>query len=217
MHCNFCSHHRFISVVGHMRILKVISLITLTLQNAMLGLSMRYACTRPGDQFLSSTAVLMAEFVKLLASLLLVYKEEGNSRRLIVALRVNIIQRPADTLKVCVPSLLYIVQNNLLYLSASHLDAATYQVIILIHFSRIDSITNIRVTLKQISQLFFLYKETIYYANHFHNFGGWKLPICSTFKQFHHCVSMITISVYAFLCIERNSNHAYTMVKIVNI
>ena len=37
------------------------SLITLTGQNAVLGLSMRYARTRPGDMFISTTAVLMAE------------------------------------------------------------------------------------------------------------------------------------------------------------
>lgn len=37
------------------------SLITLTGQNALLGLSMRYARTRPGDMFISTTAVLMAE------------------------------------------------------------------------------------------------------------------------------------------------------------
>lgn len=37
--------------------LKYISLITLTLQNALLGLSMRYARTRDGDMFLSSTGM----------------------------------------------------------------------------------------------------------------------------------------------------------------
>lgn len=35
--------------------LKYLSLITLTLQNAVLGLSMRYSRTRSGDLFLSST------------------------------------------------------------------------------------------------------------------------------------------------------------------
>lgn len=35
--------------------MKYISLVTLTVQNAALGLSMRYARTRPGDMFLSST------------------------------------------------------------------------------------------------------------------------------------------------------------------
>lgn len=35
--------------------LKYISLVTLTLQNALVGLSMRYSRTRAGDMFLSST------------------------------------------------------------------------------------------------------------------------------------------------------------------
>jgi UDP-sugar transporter A1/2/3 len=37
------------------------SLVTLTGQNALLGLSMRFARTRPGDMFISTTAVFMAE------------------------------------------------------------------------------------------------------------------------------------------------------------
>lgn len=113
---------------GKTRLLKAFSLVTLTLQNAVLGISMRYARTRPGDMFLSSTAVVMAEAVKLLTSLALVYNEEGNYKRWINALHHTVIKNPVDTLKVCVPSLVYIIQNNLLYLSASHLDAATYQV-----------------------------------------------------------------------------------------
>ncbi|XP_037936376.1 UDP-N-acetylglucosamine transporter isoform X2 [Teleopsis dalmanni] len=115
----------------HMNVnsLKYISLVTLTLQNAILGLSMRYARTRPGEIFLSSTAVLMSEIVKLITCLVLVFNEEGkDAQKFIRALHKTIISNPVDTLKVCVPSLVYIVQNNLLYVSASHLDAATYQV-----------------------------------------------------------------------------------------
>lgn len=109
--------------------LKYVSLITLTLQNAVLGLSMRYSRTRPGDIFLSSTAVLMSEVVKLLTCLFLVFNEEGKQVDVFIqALHRTIVQNPLDTLKVCVPSFVYIVQNNLLYVSASHLDAATYQV-----------------------------------------------------------------------------------------
>jgi UDP-sugar transporter A1/2/3 len=44
------------------------------------------------------------------------------------AIHTQIIKQPLDTLKVCVPSMVYVVQNNLLYVAASHLDAATYQV-----------------------------------------------------------------------------------------
>ncbi|KAJ4446333.1 UDP-galactose translocator [Periplaneta americana] len=111
-----------------MTLLKYTSLVTLTLQNAILGLSMRYARTRSGDMFLSSTAVVMSEVVKLLTCLVFVYKEEGNVEKALAALHNIIIKQPIDTLKVCVPSLVYIIQNNLLYVSASHLDAATYQV-----------------------------------------------------------------------------------------
>ncbi|CAL7944466.1 unnamed protein product [Xylocopa violacea] len=89
---------------------------------------MRYARTRSGDMFLSSTAVLMAEVVKLLTCLILVFIEEGNFPKFCTSLHTNIIKQPIDTLKVSVPSLLYIIQNNLLYVSASNLDAATYQV-----------------------------------------------------------------------------------------
>ncbi|XP_052900531.1 UDP-N-acetylglucosamine transporter [Anopheles moucheti] len=114
---------------AHSNNLKYLSLVTLTLQNAILGLSMRYGRTRPGDLFLSSTAVVMAEVVKLVTSLFLVYLEEGKHLgRLHTALYQTIVKQPLDTLKICVPSMLYIIQNNLLYVSASHLDAATYQV-----------------------------------------------------------------------------------------
>ena len=57
------------------RKLKYLSLLTLTAQNAILGLSMRYSRTRPGDLFYEATAVLMAEFVKFFTCLWLVYKD----------------------------------------------------------------------------------------------------------------------------------------------
>lgn len=71
----------------------------------------------------------MSEWTKLLTCLVLVFYEEGKHvDKFVTSLRKTIIDNPIDTFKVCVPSLLYVVQNNLLYLSASHLDAATYQV-----------------------------------------------------------------------------------------
>ncbi|KAB0802777.1 hypothetical protein PPYR_04963 [Photinus pyralis] len=113
---------------NHAQTLKYVSLVTLTVQNALLGLSMRHARTRNGDMFLSSTAVLMAELVKLVSCLSIIYVQSGGILQLFQEVHKNIIKQPLDTLKVCVPSFVYVLQNNLLYISASHLDAATYQV-----------------------------------------------------------------------------------------
>ncbi|XP_026685670.1 UDP-galactose/UDP-N-acetylglucosamine transporter srf-3 [Diaphorina citri] len=110
--------------------LKTTSLITLTLQNAIVSLSMRYARMKNKDElFISSTGVLMAEVVKLVVCLGLVFADEGfHVGRFINLVRAHTIQNPLDTLKVGVPALLYVIQNNLLYISASNLDAATSQV-----------------------------------------------------------------------------------------
>lgn len=81
--------------------MKYVSLVVLTVQNALLGLSMRYARTKAGDMFLSSTAVVMSEIVKLFVCLGLVYVEEGkNLNRLVSVIRQQIIQQPWDTIKV---------------------------------------------------------------------------------------------------------------------
>lgn len=70
----------------------------------------------------------MSEVVKLIVCLSIVYVQTGGVVPLIEDLNRSIVRQPMDTLKVCVPSFVYIIQNNLLYVSASHLDAATYQV-----------------------------------------------------------------------------------------
>ncbi|XP_050537952.1 UDP-N-acetylglucosamine transporter [Daktulosphaira vitifoliae] len=109
--------------------IKGVTLFILTFQNALLALSMRYARTRPGDMFFSSTAVVMAEIVKLFVCFGLVYKTESLSwKHFISQIDKTIVKQPMDTLKVCIPSLVYLIQNNLLYVSTSNLDAATYQV-----------------------------------------------------------------------------------------
>lgn len=71
----------------------------------------------------------MGEVTKLATCLILVFfEQEQNAFKFGRALRKTIIDNKMDTLKVCVPSLLYVIQNNLLYVSAANLDAATNQV-----------------------------------------------------------------------------------------
>ena len=65
-------------VVVHTYMLRCTSLVVLTLQNALLILVMRYARTRTGDMFFSSTAVVAAEFFKVIGCLVVITWEEGS-------------------------------------------------------------------------------------------------------------------------------------------
>lgn len=56
---------------GHMK-LKYISLSVLVVQNASLILSIRYVRTLPGDRFFATSAVVMAEVLKVLTCLVLI-------------------------------------------------------------------------------------------------------------------------------------------------
>ncbi|XP_048458441.1 UDP-N-acetylglucosamine transporter-like isoform X2 [Rhincodon typus] len=111
--------------------LKYISLGVLVFQTTSLVLTMRYSRTfkEEGPRYLASTAVVIAEMMKIAACLLLVYKDSNYSfKALNRVLKDEIINKPMDTLKLAIPSGIYTLQNNLLYVALSNLDAATYQV-----------------------------------------------------------------------------------------
>ena len=109
--------------------IKAWSLIILTVQNASLILSMRYTRTLPGDMYFASTAVMITEVVKAFSSVLILYGEKRSLVELFKFLRSVSIDHPLDMAKMLVPACIYTVQNNLLYVAVSNLDAATYQVI----------------------------------------------------------------------------------------
>uniref|UniRef100_H2LH00 Solute carrier family 35 member A3a n=1 Tax=Oryzias latipes TaxID=8090 RepID=H2LH00_ORYLA len=110
--------------------LKYLSLGVLVFQTTSLVLTMRYSRTLQGDgpRYLASSAVVVAELMKIVACVLLVFKEHSYSvRALNSILRQEILQKPVETLKLAIPSGIYTLQNNLLYVALSNLDAATYQ------------------------------------------------------------------------------------------
>ncbi|XP_045165633.1 UDP-N-acetylglucosamine transporter-like isoform X1 [Mercenaria mercenaria] len=115
-------------VAGTAYMLKYLSLIALTAQNAMVILVMRHVRTRGGEMFMATSAVVMSEVLKFSSCLLIIFYQQGSMRRWLHHLHENIILQPGDCLKVSVPSLVYTLQNNLLYIALSNLDAATFQV-----------------------------------------------------------------------------------------
>ena len=116
------------------RNIKYISLIILVAQNAALVLTLRYSRTVTGGKmYLASTAVVLTELLKFIISITMIfYNSDFDVQKTTTLLYVEIIEKAAGTLKVSVPSVLYTIQNNLLYVALSHLNAATFQVRIVV-------------------------------------------------------------------------------------
>ncbi|CAF1053243.1 unnamed protein product [Rotaria magnacalcarata] len=117
------------SIVHHSNtFMKYVSLVALTLQNALSILLLRYVRTVPGERFIKSTAVITSEFQKTILSILLLIHEERNVIAAFKLIYNKIVRQPYDTFKTGIPALLYTLQNNLLFIAISNLDAATFQV-----------------------------------------------------------------------------------------
>ncbi|XP_028974866.1 solute carrier family 35 member A3b isoform X1 [Esox lucius] len=111
--------------------LKYLSLGILVLQTTSLVLTMRYSRTLQGEgpRYLASSAVVSAELLKIITCMLLVFHDHRFSMRALNrVLKEEILNKPLETLKLAIPSGIYTLQNNLLYVALSNLDAATYQV-----------------------------------------------------------------------------------------
>jgi UDP-sugar transporter A1/2/3 len=68
------------------------------------------------------------EAVKLVTCTGIVTYQKGGLLGLVHTIANDILGRPWELVLLSVPSLVYVVQNNLLYFAITHLDAATYQV-----------------------------------------------------------------------------------------
>ena len=109
--------------------LKYVSLLTLVIQNSCLVLVMRYSRTLKGPQYITSTAVVMAELMKFVVSLIIYVRTESKSRKMSIATTMrDIFGVGSEWMPMTVPAILYFIQNNLQYVAVSLLDAATFQV-----------------------------------------------------------------------------------------
>ncbi|CAD6194388.1 unnamed protein product [Caenorhabditis auriculariae] len=112
--------------------LKLFSLVILIVQTTALVLTLRYSRTQSGTKYLSSTAVVLAEILKFFTCIFVLLRNHSyrwSSFQSEVHQEIfSSQQKVMDALKVAVPAVLYVIQNNLLFFALSKLDAATYQV-----------------------------------------------------------------------------------------
>lgn len=118
-------------IVGNIRV-KYVALLLLVGQTVGAIISIRIsrlAVDDAGHKYLNTTAVFMAELVKLFMSLFLVYRDANYSiAETSLQLQATITTQPIETLKVGVPAFLYTVQNNLIFIGLSNMSPAFYQV-----------------------------------------------------------------------------------------
>ena len=108
----------------------------LTVQNAVLIISMRYSRTVGGSMFIATTAVVLSETLKLVTCLTIIFFQKGSFGEYSQHLYESIVVNWQDTLKMSVPAIVYALQNNLQYVAVSNLGAAVFQVYLIKPYGR---------------------------------------------------------------------------------
>lgn len=107
---------------------KLFLLFMMTAQNSSVVLITRY--TRAGvtaaDSYVINDLVMITEVGKLVLAAAFEYNHTNGG--LIRSVKENIIDRPLDFLRILIPSLLYLVQNSVMYIAISNLTAPMFQV-----------------------------------------------------------------------------------------
>ncbi|CAG8583591.1 13196_t:CDS:1 [Ambispora leptoticha] len=109
---------------------KYVSLITLVVQNSTLVIVMhRSRVMVPKDQqYFASTAVFLAELIKLFISLYMAGRTQITEKGSLSIYDLYQDIFSSDAWKLMIPAALYTIQNNLQYVAVSLLDAATFSV-----------------------------------------------------------------------------------------
>lgn len=72
---------------------------------------------------------ILPQVLKFIVCMFVIFFQSGRSFKVLFdEMYLHLWKSPGEVAKVSVPSFLYVIQNNLLYLALSNLDAATYQV-----------------------------------------------------------------------------------------
>lgn len=109
-------------------LIKYVALLLMVAQNCSVVLMMHYTRTSTTEKYYFTSAVLMAEIMKLVVCLILVFYETKNVNAFLLHMQQELVQKPWELAKISVPALLYTFQNNILYVAVENLEAAVFQV-----------------------------------------------------------------------------------------
>eukprot|EP00050_Salpingoeca_kvevrii_P014026 m.32199 g.32199 ORF g.32199 m.32199 type:complete len:353 (-) comp5485_c0_seq1:76-1134(-) len=112
------------SICGQRVLLKHICLTILVVETTALYLALRASRTRKA-QYIAGTAVAATEILKFVICCVVLSLEHGSPRATFDFVRTDIRTKPGISLKLLVPAVLYTVQNNLVLIGVSYVDAAT--------------------------------------------------------------------------------------------
>eukprot|EP00928_Gymnodinium_smaydae_P047306 TRINITY_DN31563_c0_g1_i1.p1 TRINITY_DN31563_c0_g1~~TRINITY_DN31563_c0_g1_i1.p1 ORF type:complete len:355 (-),score=84.60 TRINITY_DN31563_c0_g1_i1:186-1250(-) len=108
--------------------LKWLSLFSLVAHSVAICFLMHVSRTRQSKPYLSTTAVFLTEVVKFVASFVLQARLSGSMFAFQAELQEHFFRRPRELMQTAVPSVLYTVQGNMLFIALTNLAASTYQV-----------------------------------------------------------------------------------------
>lgn len=103
-------------------------LFMMTAQNSSVVLVSRYisAGVAKKDLYVINDIVMVTEIAKLVLAAALEYNHTNG--HLLRSIKENIFDRPLDFFRILIPSLLYLIQNSVLYIAISNLTAPMFQV-----------------------------------------------------------------------------------------
>ncbi|KAK9825076.1 hypothetical protein WJX74_006218 [Apatococcus lobatus] len=113
--------------------LGALSMALLVFQGTALSLTLRYSRTMTGTNYLASVAVIYTELIKLLVCMAAQFLECSQaSRRHGGHLWIELVQQTREIMQrstpMAVPAALFVMQQVLVIVAASHLDAVTFQI-----------------------------------------------------------------------------------------
>lgn len=107
---------------------RLVLLTLMVLQNSCVVLFGRYtrADKMKEELYVVNDLILICEALKFMLACALEYKTTNG--KLVKSIKENVIDAPLDALKILIPSMLYLLQNTLLYIALSNLSAPLFQV-----------------------------------------------------------------------------------------